>query len=178
VRLACSSVPSVIFRVTSKTRLFFMRLITVAIHSPDQIRKQARPRPAVSLTLSQNARFILPGLEAHPSVHTSRWLSARPHVRTCCRSRSARVLSRVRLTTPASHNRLETIIANPIHTIIPRAFTRMRVSLDMDHIELSLFNESMMDSLTGLSGTISPRGYCAFIQTIGLHNGLDRTPKG
>jgi hypothetical protein len=33
----------------------------VAIHSPDQIRKQARPRPAVSLTLSRNARFILPG---------------------------------------------------------------------------------------------------------------------
>jgi len=54
----------------------------------------------------------------------------------------------------------------------------MRVSPDMDHIEPSLFNESMMDSLTGLSGTISPRGYCAFIQTMGLHNGLNRTPKG
>jgi hypothetical protein len=59
--LACSSVPSDIFRVTSTTRLFSVRLITVAIHSPDQIRKQARPRPAVSLTLSRNARFILPG---------------------------------------------------------------------------------------------------------------------
>jgi hypothetical protein len=54
----------------------------------------------------------------------------------------------------------------------------MRVGLDMDRIELSLFNESMMDSLTLLACTISPRGYRAFIQTIGLHNGLDRTPKG
>jgi len=59
--LAYSSVPSVIFRVTSTTRFFSVRLMTVAIHSPDQTRKQARPRPTVSLTLSRNARLILAG---------------------------------------------------------------------------------------------------------------------
>jgi hypothetical protein len=69
-------------------------------------------------------------------------------------------------------------MANPIQITIPRAFTRMRVGLSMHDIELSLFKESMMGSLTLLARTISPRGYRAFIQTIGLHNGLDGTPKG
>ena len=53
---ACSSVPSVIFRTTSTTRFCSVRLMTVAIHSWDHICKHARPRPAVRLTFSRNAR--------------------------------------------------------------------------------------------------------------------------
>jgi hypothetical protein len=52
------------------------------------------------------------------------------------------------------------------------------VGLDIDHIELPWFNERMMDALTLLTCTISPQGYRTFIQAIGLHNGLDGTPKG
>ena len=64
-----------------------------------------------------------------------------------------------------------------IQTTIPRAFTRIHVGLNMHRLELFVFKERMVDSFTKLPRTISPRSYRAFIQTIGLHNGLDRTPK-
>src|SRR5437764_296677 len=86
---------------------------------------QLRPRPAVSFTFSRNARLILLGYGAQPSVHTNTARSACPHLRTCCISRSASWVSRVGLTTPASHKRVETITANPIHTIILRPLTRI-----------------------------------------------------
>ena len=60
----------------------------------------------------------------------------------------------------------------------PSCFHPNFVGLNMHCLELSLFKESMIDTLALLARTISPRGYRAFIQTIGLHNGLDRTPKG
>src|SRR6266516_2933851 len=58
---ACSKTPWVILRVTSTTRIFWVRLITVAIHKSGQTRKEDLPRPAVSLIFSRNARVILLG---------------------------------------------------------------------------------------------------------------------
>src|SRR6266699_77128 len=48
-------------------------------------------RPAVRLTFSRNARLMLPGYAAHPSVHTSRACNGRQQTRTCCSQR--RVIS-------------------------------------------------------------------------------------
>src|SRR2546429_111936 len=111
-RVARLRLPWVMRRVTSTTRFLTLRLITVPMTSCGQSRKHARPRPAVSFTFSRNARLILLGYGAQPSVHTNTARSACPHLRTCCISRSASWVSRVGLTTPASHKRVETITAN------------------------------------------------------------------
>src|SRR5438034_6333415 len=89
---ACSKVPKVILRVTSTTRFFSARLITVAIHSLGQSSKHALPRPRVFFTFSRNARLILPGYAAHPSVQISNAQAACEQARTCCSKRSARFL--------------------------------------------------------------------------------------
>src|SRR5947209_7748849 len=109
--VACCRVPSVILRVTSTTRFFSVRLITVAIQSPDQVCKHARPGPTDRLTFSRKARVILPGYAFQPSVLTNKAHMACERARTCDRKRSARERSREGLTTPASHKRVETIMA-------------------------------------------------------------------
>ena len=95
---ASTCVPRVIFLVTSTTRFFSARLITLAIHSSDHTRKQQRPRPAVSLTLSRKARQILLGYAAHPSVHTNRAHASCEHARTFAIMQSAKAVSRLQLT--------------------------------------------------------------------------------
>jgi hypothetical protein len=51
------------------------------------------------------------GSAAQPSVQTSMARAVCAQARTCRISRSASAVSRVRLTVPASHKRVETIIA-------------------------------------------------------------------
>ncbi len=108
-----------------ESRQPLMRLMTVAIHSWGHTCKHARPRPAVRLTFSRNARLMLPGYAAHPSLHTKMACNGRQQARTCCNNRSANRRSRCTLTTPPSHRRVETIRANPIQAIIRHPFTRI-----------------------------------------------------
>ncbi len=55
------ALPCAMRRVTSITRLLTLRLITVPMYNCGQTCKQGRPRPAVILTFSRNARRILLG---------------------------------------------------------------------------------------------------------------------
>jgi hypothetical protein len=87
-------------------------------------------------------------------------------------------VSRVRLTTPATHNRLETIIANPIQAIILLPLTRNASGLHVDEIQLSLLNHRLMNPLAVLACSIAPTGHRPFIQSKRMHDGLDRTPIG
>jgi len=48
----------------------------------------------------------------------------------------------------------------------------------MHEIQASLFDDRLMHTLALLASAISPRGHRAFIQAVGLYNGLHRTPKG
>src|SRR5437870_8131440 len=47
----------------------------------------------------------------------------------------------------------------------------------MDQIELSLLDDGLMHSLTLFASAVAPRSHRAFIQSISLHNRLDRASK-
>src|SRR5437588_2232614 len=162
----------------STTRFFSVRLITTAMHTCGHTRKQARPRPAVCLTFSRNARRILPGYALQPSVHTSSACKGRQHARTCASKRSARLRSRVRLTTPPNHKRVDTIMAKPIQAMILHPFTRISSARPLLQVQLPLLHHCLMNLLTMLSCSIAPTRHGAFVQAKGLHNRLDRTAIG
>ena len=63
----------------------------------------------------------------------------------------------------------------PIQAIILCPFTRMRISLHLHQIELSLLHHRLMNMLTVLAGSIAPLRHRALIQAKCLHNRLDWT---
>jgi len=80
--LAWSSFPEVRVRVTSPTRFFSVRVMTVTLHRSFHTRQHALPGPAVSSIFSRNARFMLVGDTAHPSVATRTARRVCAHART------------------------------------------------------------------------------------------------
>ena len=138
----------------------------------------AGPHPAIALTFSRNARRILPGYALQPSVHTSSACKGRQHARTCASKRSARPRSRVRLTTPPNHKRVDTIMAKPIQAMILHPFTRISSARPLLQVQLPLLHHCLMDPLTVLSRSITPTCHGPFVQFKRLHDGLDGTPIG
>jgi hypothetical protein len=68
---------------------------------------------------------------------------------------------------------VETLIANPIHTIIWRPFTRISSARPMHQIQLPLFDEVVMHVFTMLAGSVSPVGHGTLIKAEGMDNGCD-----
>jgi hypothetical protein len=75
-------------------------------------------------------------------------------VRTCHIKRSAWLLSRVKLTVPASHKRVDTTTVRPIQAIILRPFHPNFIGLDMDqmHAPISSFL-TLLGALSALRDT-------------------------
>src|SRR6266567_5556921 len=64
----------------------------------------------------------------------------------------------------------------PIQATIFLPFARMRIGLHVMDLDLCLFHDRLMHLLAVLSGSLLPIGYCAFIDSIGVHNRLDWAP--
>ena len=109
-------------------------------------------------------------------MQTNRARKGWQQARTCANKRSAKLRSRVKLTTPPNHNRVDTIIAKPIQASILWPFTRMRIRLYMNQIEIPCFNQVVMNHLAVGSCTISPTGNGSFVQSIGMNNRLNWAP--
>jgi hypothetical protein len=69
-------------------------------------------------------------------------------------------------------------MASPIQTTRLAHLHPDLVGLDMEQIQPGLRDDGLMDPLALRPSAITPRGDGAFIETVGLDNGLHRTSKG
>jgi hypothetical protein len=91
---------------------------------------------------------------------------------------SAKWRSRDSWTTPASHSRVETIIAQSHPRNHFASFHSDFIGLHMHQIQLPLLDEPLMYASTMRSCSITPIGDGSLIQAQGMHDRLDWTPIG
>ena len=144
---------------------------------------QLRPHPQASTSASGylfDASFetpaeYCPGYAFQPSVHTNSAHMGWQQARTCWSKRFARLRSRLRLTTPPNHKRVDTIIAKPIQAIILCPFTRISSACTCTKSSCPCWTNLWWTRLPVLPRSVSPAGHRAFVQAKRLHNRLDRT---
>jgi hypothetical protein len=175
---ASSKLPQVILPMTSTTRFFSVRLLTVARHRFGQISKQALPRPAVFFTVSRNARTRLFGSAAQPSVQTRSLRNGRQPARTWCTKQSASMRSRCHLTTPASPQtcRNQQGPGHPGNQAVP--FHSYFIGLHLVQIQVSWKDNGFRHLLAVLSRSLLPVCHRSLIHSRGMHKGLGRTSLG
>src|SRR5256885_478027 len=146
-------------RLTSVTRLFAVRLMTVPMYNLGHTTFFDAPGPGVSFTFSRNALMMLLGYAAKPSVQINIAHNERAHRRTCCIKLSVRLLSLFLLTSTAIHKRVGTIIANATQRtaslILPKFHLLVLVSGLKSLARLSLYGSIHSEYLHDLS--ILPR---------------------